>query len=356
MGITSSKSHLERRNTVARRSQRRSVHNVKSKVERVLQDVKKFKSIEEDVNFNALMSEIDHLRIELMRKSKDLQPQVRNIYDVTLGKVDECEQALRKKLEENQEKYRKKEEAEQEKAKKKEEKKKEKDPETIEDNNDIVTIQEENEALDLAENLEKRKTLEVKFVQIIPPREEDEETDQGRNSRVVSPEEKRKSILKVGVPVMPNAMLNEISAKSKKISTRYSHQDLLETVEKSDEDLVTRVNDIVNHLQTIEIQISDFVGKKNGTQYNRIRDQLNDYLIELNQMNSIDEYVADQVKLCKNFIGSNLSFLEEKAVMAEYDNRYDSNDDVFLSDNNNVPLSPVEAEKKFHKLTKTTAI
>lgn len=351
MGITASKSPLERRNTVARRSQRRIIHNIKSKVEGVSRDINKFKGTEEDVNFNALMYEIDHLQIELMRKSKDLQPQVRNIYETTLNKVEDCSQALRDKLLENQEKARKKDEAEKEKARRKEEKYKDKSQETPEKSNDITIIEEDNEAEELAENPERRKTVEVKFVQIIPPEENDEPSqNEARTTKAVRSEEKRKSILKVGIPVMPGAMMDEISSKSKKISNHYSHHN---NIERTDEDLVTRVNEIASNLQAIECQIADFIGRKDGTQYHRIKDHLNEYLIELNQFNTADEYVMEQVKLCKNYVGTNLSFLEEKAVK---DKTTDSSDDVFTADNNNVPLSPVEVERKLQKLSKTTAI
>lgn len=354
MGIGVSKSPLERRNTVARRSQRRTIHNIKSKVDRVAQDIKKFKGIEEDVNYESLMSELDHLKVELLRKSKDLQPQVTNIYQVTLSKIEESVQTLNNKLLENQDKFRKKGNSEQDKARQKHEKNKEKEPddtENIQNDNDIIITEEENEAHEIAASTERRKTLEVKFVKIVPPDEDVQPPEnQGVTSKMVSPEDKRKSILKVGVPVMPGAMMNEISSKSKKISSHYNHT---ESTERSDEDILLRVNEMISNLQAIECQIADFVGRKNGTQYHRIRDQLNEYLIELNRINIVDEYINEQVKLCKNYVGSNMNFLDEKAIN---DKRYDSNDDVFQSEDNKVPLSPIEVETKLQKLTKTTAI
>lgn len=362
MGITASKSPLERRNTVVRRSQRRSIHNIKSKLEKVFQDIKKFKGTDEDNNFNALLSELDHLRIELQRKSKDLQPQVRDIHHATLKRIDECEQTLRDKMTENLQKANKKTETEQEKARKKEEKNKTKLHETTERFNDITVIQEvpeeteerENmkeeiqEAQELTSNPEKIKNVEVKFVQIISP--EDSQQEQNISNKVASTEEKRKSILKMGIPVMPGAMMNDITQKSKKILERYSS---FEIIQRTEEEILSRVNEIIENLQAMECQIADFVGRKNGTQYHRIKDQLNNFLIELNQINTVDEYLTDQLKLCKNFVASNLSFLEEKAVQ---DNKSDSNDDVFRTENNNVPLSPVEMQQKLRKLTKTTAI
>lgn len=348
MGITGSKSPLERRNTVARRSQRRAIHNIRAKVERVSQDIKQFKATDEDDNFNALLSELEHLKFELIKKSKDLQPQVRKIFEITLSKIEDSALALENRIIENREKLRKKGEADLEKIRREEEENEEKNHYETDETNDII-IKEENEAEKIAASSEKRKTLEVKFVQIIPPGGEIEHP--GKSSKVVSPEDKRKSILKVGgVPVMPGAMMNEISSKSKRISEHYHKND---EIEKTDDDHVTRVNEIINKLQDIECQIADFIGRKYGTQYHRIRDQLNEYLIELNQMSTNDEFVTEQVKLCKNYVGSNINFLDERAVT---DSRYESNEDVFLHYKTNDPLSSKEAQEKFQRLTKTTAI
>lgn len=346
MGIAGSKSTLERRNTIARRSQRRVIHNIKAKVERVYQDIKKFKGTEEDDDFNALISELDHLKTELMKKSKDLQPQVQNICEITFSKIDNAVLTLENKLLENREKSKKKEIADEEKTRKK----KEKNHIDQQTTNDFTITEEQNEVDELAASSEKRKTLEVKFVQIFSPGEKRELSENHvTTSKVVSPEDKRKSILKVGgVPVMPTAMANELSSRSKKISDHSSKNENVQTP-----DNLTRVNEIINTLQNIECQIADFVGRKYGSQYQRIRDQLNEYLSELNEITTNDEYVNEQVKLCQNYVISNLNFLDDKAVS---DYHYKSTDDVFLQNNNNVPLSPKEAEEKYQKLTKITAI
>lgn len=372
MGGSLTKSPLERRNTVARRSQRRTIHNIKSRVERILQDVKRFKGTEEDENFEALISELDHTRIELMRKATNLQPQIKQIHDITNMKIDECEQALRNKLLENQRKAKNKEEAALEKAKKIEEKNKNKADE--QENDDIIISEEENEAERLAASTDKRKTVEVKFVQIVSPGEESEVTEsQGRSSTMTSPQDKRKSILKVGVPVMPGAILNDISAKLMKLSKNKKSQNnegsvsesevkeneiytiLSKNAHDTDEttDLETRIHAIINNLQTLECQIADFIGRKNGTQYNRIKNQLVQYLIELNDVNTSDEHLKDKLNSCRTYINSNITFLDDKAID---DKMSASNDDVFLETNNNAPVSPVDAEMKYRKLTKTTAI
>ncbi|KAJ8972020.1 hypothetical protein NQ314_000402 [Rhamnusium bicolor] len=352
MGGVSSKSPLERRNTVARRSQRRSIHSIKAKVDKVFPDIKKFKGVEEDVNYNSLHAEIEHIKNELLRKAKDLQPQLKNIYDDTLIRIEEAFKALEDKLKENQEKALRKEKENQEKSEKKKDKKKKEENNIGSENNDVEVqeIQDEpnKEVEDLVQTTDKRKTVELKFVQVIPDEKVTEaDIHNENNNRIIkSPEEKRKSILKVGIPVMTGAMMNEISAKSVSISRQYDN----ETYSESDsETIIAKVNDIIEHLQAIEYQIADFVGKKHGTQYSRIRDQLNHYLIALNRFNTSDDYTVEQIKICKNYVGSCLNFLDEKAIEEEK-----FHDDVFLPPNSN--LGPIDARMKLDRLSKTTAI
>lgn len=390
MGIESSKSPLERRNTVARRSQRRTVHTTKAKVDKALQDVKKFKGIEENEVYKSIFLEFEHLRNDLKKSSKNLQPQVKNIYHTTMKNIDEGIQALADKLAENQEKARKKQEEQEEKVRKKQEEAEEKaklkeekeakkqkskgkklEEVKEEASEDEVTEEPDtgedvyNESKKLEDSTEKRKTVELKFVQIFPPGEQPPDQSQnGTLKKVVSPEEKRKSILKVGgVAVMPGAMMNEIATKSKKVSVHYNYQ----SKENLLEDPGARINEIIENLQVIECQIADFVGRKYGTQYNRIRDKLNGYLAELTQFATSDEFLIEQIKLCKNYVGNNMSFLDERATV---DSKYDSRDDVFLPDvhydkdiNNTKHISylssvvdPDELENKLHRLTRTTAI
>lgn len=365
MGIESSKSPLERRNTVARRSQRRSISNSKAKVDKIFQEIKKFKGTEENDTYNSILSELDRVRNDLKRKARELQPQVRGIYETTLKRIDEAAEALPDKLIENQDRARKKQEEQEEKARQKQEKeaeskkKKKKKKEESDDEDEVKSIEnEENqeerleaeETDNLAANTDKRHTVELKFVQIIPPEESLQEED-NMPKKLVSPEEKRKSILKVGgVAVMPGAMMNEISTKSKKVSVHY-HQ----SKENIFEDPAARLNEIIENLQALECQIADFVGRKHGTQFNRIRDKLNGYLAELTTFSTNDEFLLEQIKLCRNYVSSCMTFLEEKAID---DRKYDSRDDVFLPDvkNNNFAVNPIEVEEKLHRLTKTTAI
>jgi len=108
MGVTNSKSPLERRNTVARRSQRRTLHNLKSKVDNLHKDIKKFKGITEDTNYVKLKNEIEYFKNDLSRRKKDLQPQVRALYETVYKRLSEADEALINKLQENREKQEKK--------------------------------------------------------------------------------------------------------------------------------------------------------------------------------------------------------------------------------------------------------
>ncbi|KAJ8957392.1 hypothetical protein NQ318_004872 [Aromia moschata] len=361
MGAISSKSPLERRNTVARRSQRRTIHALKAKVDKAFQNIKRFKGVdEEDAAYKALQ----------------LQPQLRNIHDTTLNRIEESFKVLEEKLRENQEKARKKEQEIQEKAEKKKEKNKKEDDVASEDNDvEVKEIAEDHkEAEDLEKSTEKRKTVELKFVQIVPDEVTEADVHSERNNNLAkSPEETRKSILKMGVPVLPGAVMKEISFRS---------SSPLKSTAESDSGLVLEsINRIIENLQAIEYQIADFVGKKNGTQYNRIKDKLDQYVGQLDLFKTTDEYALEQIKICKNYAGSCSNFLDEKATDDSMQ------DDVFLPANNehrsivNSPtsvspppvltappppqsptlvnsssLSPVEARMKLQRLSKTTAI
>ncbi|KAJ8923157.1 hypothetical protein NQ315_001711 [Exocentrus adspersus] len=312
MGIAESKSPLERRNTVARRSQRRSITNVKARVDKVFPSIKRFKSVNKDETYHTIHTEIEHLQNELMRKARDLQPQVRNLYDNTLKKLDAAFIALDDKLKENQEKSARKQKEQEEKAEKK---KKNKNQDVASENNDgdveIQEVEEEQEATNLEESTDKRKTVELKFVQIIP--DEVIQADVHNNNVAKSPEEKRKSILKHGVAVMPGAMMNEMASKPRTVSIQQHQDNKVEDNEK----INTKINEIIENLQATEYQIADFIGKRNGTQHNRIRDKLLGYMDVLDGFSPSDDYTVEQINICKNYVTSCLNFLEEKALDEE---------------------------------------
>ncbi|KAJ8986123.1 hypothetical protein NQ317_005593 [Molorchus minor] len=375
MGAVTSKSPLERRNTVARRSQRRSIYSTKSKIDKLFSDIKRFKGIEEDEHYQAVRNELTHFKNDLLRKSKELQPQLRNLQDTTLKRIDEGLAALEERLKENQEKTRRKEQENEEKARKKElenqekaekkkkDKKKTDDSDVVSENND-VEIKEIEEGADEATNLEqsteKRKTVELKFVQIVPDEVVQVDVHENNNN-AKSPEEKRKSILKLGVPVMPGAILNRMSSKF----ASFTKQKEVTISENDNDKIIAKVNEIVESLQAVEYQIADFVGKRHGTQYNRIRDRLTKHADELKRFNTTDDYALEQINICKNYVESCVSFLNEKSIDDTLQ------DDVFFPSNANshsinspksispAPgnnLSPLEARSKFQRISKTSAV
>lgn len=358
MGAVTSKSPLERRNTVARRSQRRTLHNLKPKIDGVLKEIKKFKGVTEDTNYVALKNEIEYLKNDLTRRGKDLQPQVRTIYENIYKKISEAEDALQNKLEENRTKLEKKENKQKENGGTAQSVVDHYDVKSditsnVDDSETVVQIhteQQEEQALENSED--RRKTVELKFVKVVP---EEDSPKPSKEVRIVSPVEKRKSILKAGgVPVMPGAMMNELAAQSSRINRQY-HAGADETpAPVTVQDVLYRINSIVESLRQLELEINDFVGRKHGKQYNRLRDGLNRYLIELNNLNPSDEYALDQVRICRNYVGSCLTFLDERSTD---DARSDSvGDDEVFENNNLPPMSKIEENFRMQKLLKNTAV
>lgn len=305
MGIIESKSPLERRNTVARRSQRKSIHSIKSKTGAIMKNIKKFKGVEEDSVYIEIKATIENLERDLKSKERGLQPQIINIYKDTLKKVDECSQYLEIKLKENQ-------------AKAVNEPKPEDQTNSSNDNAAVEEVDEsqfrdslmENEAHNL-EQQDKRKTVQLNLVQIEP--------DQ------VNKSDKRLSVIKMGgVAVMPGTMMDEMH-----------HKMLDSDHHRQTEAQIAKVR---KDIENVELEISQFVGGKDGKHYNRIRAQLTGYFNELHELNTNnDEALQEQVKLCVVYIKSCLSFLDEKAVDID-----ENHDEVFMP---NYPPPDTNVEK-----------
>ncbi|KAL1494548.1 hypothetical protein ABEB36_010129 [Hypothenemus hampei] len=324
MGLVNSKSPLERRNTVARRSQRRTLHNFKPKIDQLEKRVKKFKGIIEDVSYVNLQREITELKSDLTRRARDLQPQVRSLYENVYKRLCETEEALKRKLEENQQKHEGKIDQNHQEVMS--------DVTTTIDNETVAQIHQES-----PEELHTKPNVELKVVQLQLNNHDEQSTKSLKEVRIVSPTEKRKSILKVGVPVMPGAFM---AAK---------HQQ--ETTEK-------QISDLVESLRKIELGINDFVGQVNGKQYNRIKDELHQRLQLLNTLTPDDDYTLEKMKTCRAYIDSCLNFLNEKAIKTVVDEESYSDDDEYneVFDNNNVPMNKVEDNFKLQKLLKNTAV
>jgi hypothetical protein len=300
MGVVGSKSPLERRNTVLRRSQRKSVHGVKSKAEKIAKDIKKFKGTEENVAYVELKAKIENAERDLRVHTKNLQPQIRHVHNETLKKLQECHTLLEDKLRENQEKA--------VAEPKKEMQAEPKQDHREEEDDDDVFVQE---ILDEPppESTEKRKTVELKLVQVEPIE--------------ASPQiNKRFSAMKIGVPVMPGSIMESMRRKT-----------LMEE---------EKVGEIRAKIEQMEVEISQFVDRKNGKHYNQIKGQLEKYADELKSSAPADDVVSEQVKMCNNYIASCLSFLDEKAVDDDVESD-DEEPDVVKSNDATAPttnLSP----------------
>lgn len=162
MGVANSKSPLERRNTVARRSQRRTLHNLKSKVDNLHKDIKKFKGITEDTNYVKLKNEIEYFKNDLSRRKKDLQPQVRALYETVYKRLSEADEALINKLQENREKQEKKDAKEIVSSVGDDISEAQDPPQSEMDNETVVDVHHQ----ETEEN--QRKTVEINLVKVIP--------------------------------------------------------------------------------------------------------------------------------------------------------------------------------------------
>ncbi|XP_030754357.1 uncharacterized protein LOC115881115 [Sitophilus oryzae] len=350
MGALQTKSPLERRNTIARRSQRRTLHNLKPKVDSIYKEIKKFKGINEDTHYNAITQEIEVLKNELNRRSRDLQPQVRNLYENIYKRISEAETALKEKLEENKVKNEKKNQQKQNEQQNQ-------DATTLNNASEVMSSVGPDETVaEIHQNLansdittsedDKRKTVQLTVVQVAS------EADSNVSKKgVISPIEKRKSILKAGgVAVMPGAVMNELT-HSNRLTRFFDESDDEPDPAQSNGD---KIKSIVQHLGEIEAEIAEFVGRKNGVKYNGIKSNLDRRLAELGEIRNADEYEADQLGRAKDYITSCLRFLDEKAMDFER-RRSIGDDDVF--GNNNVDMEDKVAKNfKLQQLLRNTAV
>nr|CAH7769339.1 unnamed protein product [Callosobruchus chinensis] len=416
MGVPQSKSPMERKNTMVRRSQRKSIYTVRAKLDRIYLDIKKFRGIEQDEEYELILEQLDRLRYELSRKVKELQPQVRNFYQITMRRIDEAEEALEDQLEDNREfnkglKDRKgklkqlsasrarrsrsrtlddseddyeddddsREEERHVETESKEEKEKRKaklpsltgfkrrffkkkgdsDDEKAQSatngkETDSDTEDARKQSFISQSSPELNKTVEMKLVKILTPSTSEIDVHASSSpEQIRSPDEKRKSILKVGIPVMPENMVNEITKKSQRLSVHYKE----EKEREAESALASKVNKIIKQLEAAELDIAGFVGKRNGKRYNRIKDKLKATLAELSQYQTNDESTKESIARAKTYVGSCLAFLDEKAA----ENQEESDNDVFLPGNGSYAgsrqMSPaMSPTQDFFRYSKTTAI
>lgn len=285
MGGSSSKSPFDRRNSVERRTQRRVLFNLKDKIKKIEKDVKKFNGLPADEEYERLTVAISQVQKELAKKHPTLQPK-NKVVSVELQK--EAEKSLETLVE---------------KAK--------------------INQQKQSESNNNQHQApsEVRETVELRLVKVEP---EAERPTSGASS-LRSPEETRKSILKVGVPVMPNA------AKELKRKVEQNKQ-LEEEDEDMEESILKAIENVKKQVEDIEIRISEFVGLKDGVHYVQIKEQLFENLEFLKQIPNQSEIIVEQKERCVQYIRSCLHFLDERAEDGE----------VFSSDNEDQALPSIQ--------------
>lgn len=289
MGGSSSKSPFDRRNSVERRTQRRALTSIKVRLQKIEKDLKKFNGSQHDEEYQHLSSSLTALKKELVKKSANLQQKNKDSYNEIAERLTEAFQLLKDKSSVS--------------------------PTTkhyVRPFSDPgVSIERQDS--DATNNSEIRHTVDLTVVQLTPQPERPD----SQASNVRSPEDKRKSILKMGVPVMPGAM---VEADVQKKSVRHVEPPKPE----SDSQVIEGIK---KQIEELELEIANFIGKKNGTHYNRLKEKLYKNLEKLTDISVKDDVLVEQKDLCVQYVKSCLNFLDEKA------DSNDGRDDVFLPSN-----------------------
>lgn len=269
-----------------RRTQRRVLFNIKDKVKKIDKDVKKFNGLPGDEEYERLTTAISAVQKELLKKHQTLQLKNKTVSLELQKEAEKLLETLVDKAKQNQQKQ-------------------------SESNNN----KQEDEQSSASEV---RQTVELRLVKV----EAEGERPTSQASSLRSPEETRKSILKVGVPVMPNA------AEEMKRKVEQGKQ--LENVE---ENALKAIENIKMQVQDVELRISEFVGYRDGVHYNQIKEKLFDFLGNLKEIPNQSDIVVEQKELCVQYVRSCLTFLDEKADV-----------EVFSSDNEEQTLPSIPAK------------
>lgn len=286
MGGSSSKSPFDRRNSVERRTQRRVLFNLKDKIKKIEKDVAKFNGLPADEEYERLTVAISQVQKELAKKHPTLQPKNKTVSLELQKQAETSLETLVEKAKLNQRKQN-------------------------ESNNNQPQKQEDAP--------ERRQAVELRLVKV----ESEAERPLSQTSSLRSPEETRRSILKVGIPVMPNA------AKELK---RKVEQDKQIEKECDEENILKAIDNVKKQVGDIELTISEFVGLKYSAHYTQIKEKLLENLSFLKEIPNQSEIVVEQKEMCIQFIRSCLNFLDEKAEEQE----------VFSSDNEEQTLPPTQ--------------
>lgn len=265
MGGGNSKSSFDRRNSVERRTQRRVLINAKIRLEKTEKELNKFVGTLNDERYNEIRASLMALRKDLHKRSMSMQQKNKQICIDLQKRVIADLKTLEEKAKETQEKQ----------AKRRENKNHEEEINKAVKHRTsaIIERQDSDEITDTSRPVsEIRQTAEIKVVQVTP------------KERPVSESEKRVSVLRFKDP-------NEVTAKE--------------------------IEEIKREVEEIEFQISEFIGRRNGRHYNRLKSKLIGNMQRLNEFSVSDEYLVEQINLCLRYVGSCLNFLDEKAVDEE---------------------------------------
>lgn len=270
-----------------RRTQRRVLFNIKDKIKKIEKDVKKFNGLPADEDYERLTTAISQIQKELAKKHSTLQPKNKIVCSELQKEAATSLETLVQKAKLNQQQKQ------------------------SESNNNQ---QQETPAAEI------RQTVELRLVKVEP---EAERPTSGASS-LRSPVETRKSILKVGVPVMPNA--------AKELQRKVEQDNELAEADDEEENILRAIENVTKQVGDIEIRISEFVGLKNGMHYVQIKEQLFENMEFLKQIPNQSEIIVEQKERCVQYIRSCLNFLDEKAEEGE----------VFSSDNEDQALPSIQ--------------
>lgn len=280
MGGSGSKSPFDRRNSVERRTQRRVLFNIKDKIKKIEKDVQKFNGLPGDEDYERLTNAISSVQKELAKKHATLQPKNKTVSLELQKDSEKFLELLVEKAKLNQQRQ-------------------------SESNNN----KQQSDTTPRASS-EIRQAVELRLVKV----EHDNERPNSRASSLRSPEETRKSILKVGVPVMPNA--------AQELKRKVAQNAEIEE-EEAEDSILKAIENVKKQVQDTELRISEFVGLKGGVHYTQIKEKLFENLSYLKEIPNQSEAIVEQKELCIQYIRSCFNFLDEKAEDGE----------VFTSDN-----------------------
>ncbi|XP_019875107.2 uncharacterized protein LOC109603088 isoform X1 [Aethina tumida] len=294
MGNTTSKNNLDRRNTVLRRSQTKKNQDILKKLEKLQNDITKFKGTESDESYERLKLRLDNIRKEHQKLGQQIRPELKRNFKAEEEKLKSTEEYLVNKLQSNKEKH-------EAKSKKTENKTEDEAQSQV---NSILSEEHKDEEQELEQTTDKRKTVELTSVRVEPI----EPTNEEPTSPTI--QEKRKSIFKMGIPVMnltPELLKKQLEKRKSKVS--FSDNSL----ENKNSNIEEQLDNIIEKMRNIELNINKFEDRKGSLAYNRVLEDLMICQTDLKQL-EINPDVNTKWRDAMRYFDSLRSFLDERAV------------------------------------------